>query len=68
MLLWDEYSDSLANDLKATVIGSVLFSSLPLESAEFYDHVRGLEYDGDLDYDCWQGIFNDLVEAQVHIL
>ena len=61
-LPWDGLSTSAAKKLKATMTGSVLFSGLPSELAEFYDYVRGLEYDEDPDYDYWQGVFHDLLD------
>jgi serine/threonine protein kinase len=64
-LPWDHCSKSAAKEMKATMTGSVLFSGLPEEFAEFYDYVRGLEYDEDPDYDRWQGIFNDLLDPYV---
>jgi len=42
--------------------GSVLFSGLPSQFAEFYDYVRGLEYDESPDYNRWQGIYRDLLD------
>lgn len=58
---WDKYSESAAKKLKATMTGSVLFSGLPSELAEFYDYVRGLEYEEEPDYDRWMGVFHEIL-------
>jgi hypothetical protein len=59
---WDDHTESMTKKLKATITGSVLFSGLPSQPAEFYDFVRGLEYDESPDYDRWQGIYRDLLD------
>lgn len=58
---WEKCSKSVAKKLKATMTGSVLFSGLPSELAEFYDYVRGLKYEEDPDYDRWMGIFHEIL-------
>jgi len=60
-LPWDSLSNSAVKKLKASMTGSILFSGLPSELAEFYDYVCGLEYDEGPNYDHWQGIFQDLL-------
>ncbi|KIM74256.1 hypothetical protein PILCRDRAFT_80244 [Piloderma croceum F 1598] len=54
---WDDCTERREKAMKTAITGAVLFSGLPREFGELFDHARELRYDQQPNYQLLKGIF-----------